>query len=770
MLINPYLTRIRTFVDSVMLETDISHMRGPYKVGEVPPVATWRDKAWQYEDKNGKKANFYYALNTTGQTRISTIDKHELMDAPWHELLKAYTLSIATKNLGAYNKRKKISIARELITDSELFTTFAKDSVTKYWMKVGFSRNLGLLQSFIRWLKVNELIPLTVELPRDVRETRNGAEELKANQSKLPDQKAVMAMGAIQHKAIPWDKSAWNTTHPLDNQRDAFVCLMFALSLSSPNRVHAEQTVLNQQSLKTKTENIDGKIEKAHYLDWSGSKGFTDNKNHIAEGMAPVISLALDYMEVVTAPNRVLARFYKNPSAPLKDVLRDFQVENSNWQDVTPDLEKPISLFSLGYLLGLYDRTKVKKVRVEKGTRGARKEGKFHVKLIAELQLGDKVSVNGVQLARLLAQQGKRTNLSKELDIQGVMSVNEIQNRWIAHLKKQYLSFPVVRNESNEGCCDIEHRLFALNSCQLGLIGMSGGNDYKGSNSPFSIISPITMGKCYSNDISGTGNNNNTIFTRHGFSQEFRIAPHQMRHYLTDIVDKGGLPIAVNNMWGGRKSPSQIIHYVHSTDDEKASVIADILYKEDSKNKDELRGAIRLVSRKDYESATGEHGTTSVSSSGICTQNLMVTPCQYLNDLLTQCVGCSKACHTAHDQQTISILRQDLSVQSKRLIDVQSRPQFRNSQAMQDWFKLHLTNTEILRQLIDLMTDPEISPGNLIRFLIDSKEIRISDLKNKQVEVRKLALPDTKAALYRVLLDEQEKDDDTIKQLLDLIR
>lgn len=769
MLINPYITSIQTFVDTVMQETDISHMGGPHKVGETPPVATWQDKAWQYEDKSGKKANFYYALNTTGQTRISTIDKHELLESPWHELLKAYTLSIATNNSGVANKRKKVSIARELITESELFTTFENNSLTKYWEKEGRGRNEGLISAFIGWLKLNKLIPSTVKGIRNNKESKDGAAELLANKHKLPDEKAVMAMGAIQHSVIPWDKSEWNAVHPLDNQRDAFVCTMFALSLSSPNRVNAEQSVLNQQSLKTKAEMVDGRTETTHYLDWSGSKGFADNKNHILEDMAPVIRITLDYMELITAPNRVLARFYKNPSAPLKDILRDFKVEEANWQDVNPKPEQSINLFTLGYLLGFYERKEAKVVRVEEGVVGAKKAGRIYVKPIAELHLHDKVIANGTHLSTLLGLQGGITQISRQLNIHGVMSLDELQRRWMTHLKRQYPSFPLVRNDSNEGVCDIEHRLFALNSWQLGLIGKSGGNDYKGSNSPFAIISPTTMGKCFANDLSGEGGAvSKTIFERHGFSRDFRITPHQMRHYLTDLADKGGLPVAVNNMWGGRKDPSQIIHYVHSSDDEKASVIADILYNEDGKSQEELKGTIRLVSRVDYESAIGEEGIASVTSSGICTQNLIVTPCQYINGLLTHCVGCLKSCHVAHDQQAVSMLQQDLSVQEKRLFSVQSRPQFRSSKAMQDWFKLHLLNTARLRQLIELMADPKIASGNLIRMLVDSAEFRISNLKNKQVEVRKLALPDVKAELERLLENKQENDDEVLDQLLGL--
>jgi hypothetical protein len=114
------------------------------------------------------------------------------------------------------------------------------------------------------------------------------------------------------------------------------------------------------------------------------------------------------------------------------------------------------------------------------------------------------------------------------------------------------------------------------------------------------------------------------------------------------------------------------------------------------------------------------------------------------------------------------MLQKDLTVQEKRLLDVQARPQFYNSDAMQSWFKLHLFNTERLKQLIELMNDPEIAPGNLIRMLIDTAEFRISNLKTKHIEIRKLVLPDTKGVLKRMLEDKQEKDDDIINQLLEL--
>lgn len=771
MSINPYTVRIQSFIETVKIETDISHMRGPYKVGEEPPPATWQDMAWVHVDKNGKEANFFFVLHTTAQTRISTTYKHDLLASPWHELLKAYTLDLTALALSAVNKRKKVSTAREFIVNSDFFSTFAHAEALNYWEKKGGCKNAGLLNAFIQWLKDHKLIPPNTPKIIENITSKDGAESLHSRQKKLPNEKAVMAMGAILHDVIPWNKSQWKQTRPLDNQRDAFTCTMFALSISSPNRAEAEQTVLNLQPLKTMIEIVDGKKEITHYLDWSGSKGFDDNKNHIVSQIAPVVSHVLDYMTSITAPNRALARFYKKPNAPLKDILKDFKVDHTNWQAVKPDPELPTNLFSLGYLLGFYDRSTMKNVRMTPETAGAQKENRYGrtylSKPIAHLQLCDEVQVNYSQVGSLFLV-GISKNLSKALSLQGTFTIAEIQRRWLTYLKKQFPSLPFVRNSTNEGYCDIEHRLFALNSLQIGLSGTSGGNDYVGSNSPFSIISPVTMGKVYSNDLTGGNATKKSIFERYMFSKVFRIAPHQMRHYMTDAADRGNLPVAINNMWGGRKDPSQIIHYVHSTDDERATVISDILYNEDGKTQEEIKGSIRLVSREEYERATRELGTASLTSSGICTQNLIVTPCQYLNDMNTHCVSCAQSCHVAHDEDAILLLQKDLILQEKRLLNVQARPQFRNSDAMQSWFKLHLTNTERLKQLIELMRDPDISAGSLIRMLSYTSEFRISNLKIKQVEIRKLALPDTKTALKRLLEDKQAKDDDTIDQLLEM--
>lgn len=772
-MINSYVSRIELFIENVKANTDISHLNGPYKSGQSPSVATWHDKAWQYSNQKGEHANFFFCLNTTPQTRITTIDKHDSLPSPWHELLKAYTLELLTKNTSSTNKRKKVAAARDLIINSNLFSSFSPNDLLTYWESYGGNKNITLINNFIKWLKSNKLIPSNIPLITEKTETNDGSEEQVARKQKLPNEKVIMAMGAIHHEVIPWDKTKWNNQHPLDDQRSAFTCTMFALSMSSPNRAVAEQTVLNMQTLKTQKTDIDGKNKTVHYLDWPGSKGFDDNKNHIVYQTAPVIRLDLDYLSIITEPNRIIARFYKRPEASLKELLKGYIVDKDKWRIVNPNPENKTNLFILGYLLGLYDRANTTKALVTSTTQGANKEtrsgpGKsFFSKQISALNNEDKITVSSEQLVVLFAI-NRSKELLKRLNLPKEATIEEIQNQWFKYLHSQFPLFPKMKNDTNEGVCDVEYRLYALNSYQLGLNGMSGGNDYVGSNSPFSIISPATMGKVYANDLSKTSNTIDSIFTRFGFDDTFYITPHQLRHYMTDTADRGGLPIVINNMWGGRKDLSQIVHYIHTSHDDKASVISDILYSEDGKSLAEIKKSLRITTIKEYEDVTNESGGASITSSGICTQNLMVTPCTYLNDLNTQCVGCCKSCHIAHDEASVSLLEKDLILQEKRLADVRQRPQFNHSKAMQDWFETHLVNTEYLRQLIELMNSPDIETGSLIRMLADKNEFRISNLRTRKVEVNKLALPGTKEALQLIINANQDKGDDTINQLLEL--
>ncbi|MBN0574240.1 hypothetical protein JTM30_35700, partial [Pseudomonas aeruginosa] len=122
--------------------------------------------------------------------------------------------------------------------------------------------------------------------------------------------------------------------------------------------------------------------------------------------------------------------------------------------------------------------------------------------------------------------------------------------------------------------------------------------------------------------------------------------------------------------------------YIHTTHDEKASRVSAILNPPDIDRRD-----IRVVSQDQLTQTTNL--PASVTSTGLCTQNLNVTPCNYLNDFVSQCFMCPDTCHIAGDVKTIEFFEKDLSFQTLRLESVACDPRLPSSQAMRQWYLIH---------------------------------------------------------------------------------
>jgi hypothetical protein len=310
--------------------------------------------------------------------------------------------------------------------------------------------------------------------------------------------------------------------------------------------------------------------------------------------------------------------------------------------------------------------------------------------------------------------------------------------------------------------------MFAFSGHQFHMVH---GTGMWGMCTPFTPIGPETIAGCYSLELreSSKASKTSGIFARHGFSEDFYIKPHQFRHYINHTGVEAGIPKLIMNLWSGRKDPTQILHYVHTSAADQSSIISDIMFNENVRDVEQAKQHIRVVSHQEYESMTDS--IASETSSGICTQQLTVTPCSYLNDFDTHCLFCAKACHVAHDEDAIALLRRDLMHQEFRLDQVSDSPRLVVSKASQDWYKTHSLQTEMLKQLLELMTDKRIENGSLIRLLTRYNEFRITNLQTKQIDIVKLALPNVGKRLGEILNDHRGKDGDdtTINELLELI-
>lgn len=759
MSINPWSNSIDIFIEKVKAQNDIAFLKGTYKKGEKPPEATWESKAWQYIDSNtGKKANFFFTdPKEMKVTRFMNVEGQELLPVQPQFLLRAYTLKVLGEGISLGKMQNKVASVRQFIAKTTFLELPNNSEIESFLGDKEFSY-YQLINQFIRWLKEHELIPQSIkELGTDGTK-RLGDARLAARKNKLPEEKTILALGAIQYEVISWDRSKWKI-HPLDSQRDAFICSMVTLALASPNRVAAEQTVLNQSQLKTIIREVNGVEKTVHYLDWKGSKGFDDNKNHILSDMVPSVKHVLDYLNAVTAVNRVIVRFYKKPESSLQMILGDYQIQIDKLKLSNQELSKPTNLFSLGYYLGFYDNSERQDVVLSSASKGAKRINlrgvkERYLKPISQLCLDDHVVLTGESVKNLFVNRGYDFLVRMGLDFSDTPTISELQSKWISYLKKQFPEFPRLRNRTEGGFCDSEYRLFALNGCQTRNKG-----SYAGCRSPYGIVSPNSLTSTLSKELNDKLRHHD-IFTRHGFSEDFFISPHQFRHFLNDAADKRGLPRTIINMWSGRKDPTQIVHYVHTSDDDRSNLVSDILYNEDKENIEGAKKSIRLIARQDHQLATSDLNAASVTSTGLCTQNLTVSPCEFLNDFSAQCFGCAKSCHIAHDDESISLLSEDLSAQKARLVKVVGMPTFDKSEAMKSWYKIHLFNTEKLQQLIEIMTDDKVKKGSLIRLLSAENQFRISDLEQKTVEHRKLMLPDLNETFTKLLIDKTNNEND----------
>ncbi|WP_373433271.1 hypothetical protein ACEO96_04970 [Vibrio anguillarum] len=589
-------------------------------------------------------------------------------------------------------------------------------------------------------------INTTVESVR----SKSGDDALEAEQSKLPSEKALLALGAIFYDVIPPyqgnDKENVEAWQPLlsstQKQRDSFSCTMASLGMASPNRIGAEQVLLTVQRIKPHTEVVAGQEKTVHYLNWRGSKGYKDNQNHINAEMVDSLDRALHYTILATEPARALARFYRKPNRPLKEVLGEFKPSAENITLLKPSMNQPTNLLHLGLLLGFFDGTD-KCLRVTPDTKGAidvsTTRPKF-IKPIAQLEAFDTLMfISNCSYAQVLTGSSLITKPQRDKYTAGKqeLTVAEFQNHTIEINQSQLTGYNIYQTKS----VDFENALFAYTEKQL------GGK----VTHPFLLVPIGSLSGFFADDLIKHNKPRFTIFERHGFSSSFLLKPHQLRHWQNDYLAKKGLPHFLITMLSGRNSPEQTLTYIHTTDAQNASVIGDISYSKELESDVENKLKLRIATMNQFNEAIDNETPTFVHETGFCTQNLALSPCTYMSEFETQCALCSSSCHVTHDSEAIDLLQKDLKIQTHNLEKIQKSIDFETSEGKHKWYKTHYSSTYMLKMLIEVLSDDAIEAGRMVRLLTRSNSIKIINLDTQTVEERKLALPDAEQALQAAI-------------------
>ncbi len=736
--------------------------------------ATWDDIAITFTDIKGKKINFCFNNKNQPNANIgSKFTQSDRIETGVHELIFAYALDVVNEKIGHSYKKDKVTTAKYLLL--ELNENISSVDNKKIQLVINKMKNPAKVPFFINWLHKHKMVPLSIQPIINIRKTdirsKYGDDALIMEKSKLPNEKVLLALGAIFYDVIPSYKDDKNGSSSLKidkaiwkSQRDSFVCTMAALAMASPNRAAAEQCLLTNQRLHSHVEELNGEKQTVYYLNWRGSKGYNDYQNHINAEMAESIDKALHYTSIVTEPARVLARFYKKPSLALECILKDFQPSPENMRELNPAMDKPTNLIHLGFLLGFFDGTD-KNLRVTSDTKGsinitrASHQPKY-IKPIVDLTLSDKLffahkcPYTKVLTGNMLF--GKRA-FKKYSAGKKELTVSEFQSFTIKSNQENITGY----NRSQKKFVTYENALFTYTESQL--------NSQSGS--PFYLKPISSLGLLFSKELSKNKSSSKSIFERHGFSSDFSISPHQFRHWQNDLLDKNGLPHILISMLSGRKSVEQTLTYIHTTDAQNSSVISDILFKKSTENEVNAHISKRLQSKSQYDEAIENLSPTLVTEVGFCVQNLTLSPCTYMTEFETQCTLCPSSCHITHDTEAIDLLKKDIKIQTHNLKKVSNSINFSTSNGMQKWYKTHYKNTSLMRNLVEVLSDTSIKEGCIVRYISRSNTMRITDLDTKAVKERKLSLPDVEKALRIALNDKTEADNDTAKSnLLSFVR
>lgn len=225
--------------------------------------ATWEDIAVTFTDSTGIAINFTFNNANQPYAKIwSTFSNKDRINTDTHDLLFAYALDILKENISVNAKRSKFTTAKKFLTAlNENVACASLDEIQSIIDKMKYTQ---FLTAFFEWLKTHKMLPASIspkiERQRNSIRGKSGDDAIEAENSKLPDEKALLALGALFYDVIPPYQDtdnkesidSWTAlTHSTKIQLDSYVCTMSALAMSSPNRVAAEQVLLTKQRLQS---------------------------------------------------------------------------------------------------------------------------------------------------------------------------------------------------------------------------------------------------------------------------------------------------------------------------------------------------------------------------------------------------------------------------------------------------------------------------------------------------------------------------------------
>ncbi|PCC99037.1 hypothetical protein [Halopseudomonas pelagia] len=748
-MLNKYLDRLEKLIHECQKQK-LTQFCGPEE-----KMAQWSDLVWYHIDPNtGRKVRFLCGRHgLKGKAGAGNRSEYALRH-PYDQLIKIWIIEVNNMGVSAGHRQALVVYARRLL--SEMQGELYSQNTSSLVEFMSLYHHQDRIANFIEFCIAKGLMP-KISIPRSVdKRDRTGHAVFDSRVDSMPKVEVIQALGTIHHQIFQTvSQNGSVSTGSEINMLDAFVSTAALLGLASPNRISAELPLIPSQQLNTFSESENCKV---YYLDWPGSKGFKNNRNHILAALAPEVERAVNFFFLACEPARVLCRFYENPRQSLRTLLGRFKVSNAASSNLNFDTVP--NLFVLGYALGFYEVDAIVPVILPRHgvPQTAHKRGKvpscFTDKPIHALESNDLLSTSiysraqNLSIPTLMGYQTLSVQGQRILGCAGKTSitVGELQDNWIRYFTTTLLPEFPDSFAASEGKIRLKNALFCLLGSQVyGRSAVRSGGRVL-SRSHYNITPMHSLSSQITGRLRG-GNWWVTIFESYGF-EGLSLKPHSLRHFGNTLAELSDIPREIITAWSGRKDKEQTEAYLHRRHEEQPARVRTVMDKSDPKKRE-----IRVVARESIKQIANLPAT--VTSSGVCTQELNLNPCEYLNDFVTQCFMCSAACHIAGDAAGIELFQKDYQVQVARLDNLKADRRMRSSIAMQRWFVIHSKNTYVLASLLDLMNT--LRKGTIIRYSPGASEFHVTDVDTKKCTKSHCHLPDVEEEL-RILLTDQSDD------------
>jgi hypothetical protein len=228
------------------------------------------------------------------------------------------------------------------------------------------------------------------------------------------------------------------------------------------------------------------------------------------------------------------------------------------------------------------------------------------------------------------------------------------------------------------------------------------------------LIEPVTVQ--HISDFLGGKPESKSAFERFSLTESdesfCRMNSHQLRYWLNDIADKGGLPVETLTRWMGRENPRDTEAYRFETADEKCKRIQEGI------RSGEIRGHLSELYfslPKEERDVFMESQVESVhfTPMGICVHDYSLSPCdRHLN-----CVRgtCPDYLRTKGNQTERNNLIQIVRNTESSLKRAQAEAKANNGNLAPAWVKHHQATIEGAKAALAVDDDLEIKDGAMIR-------------------------------------------------------